>query len=103
MGQHNMLKELKQAAIWGAMMLVFFAPCGVYLMSFRGEGLLGEVLGYGGAFIVLPMWLLYRNFGIPSWVYLAIGLLALYLWFVFWAALLRWLQRRKLAAAGKPG
>ena len=98
-----MLKELKQSAIWGAMMLVFFAPCGVYLMSFRGEGLLGDVLGYGGEFIVLPMWLLYSKLGIPSWVYLAIGLLALYLWFVLWAALLRWGQRRKPGASGQPG
>jgi hypothetical protein len=94
-----MLREVKKVALWAAILLIPVAPCGVYLLSFRGEGLLGDLLGYLGLFIVLPVGVLYREFGIPSWVYLPIGLFAQYLWQVLWVAAARWHYLRKLKTA----
>jgi len=94
-----MLRELKIAALFGAMLFLLLGPCGVYLMSFRGEGVAGEVLGYLGLFVLLPAGTLFRNYGVSSLLVLAFGLLAQYLWFMLWVAVARRYHLRKLRAA----
>jgi hypothetical protein len=81
-----MQKEIKQAALLGVMMLLFLSPCGVYMLSFRSEGLLGQLLGYLGIFMLLPYWLIKTYYGLPSWAHIAGVILGQYLWYMLWAA-----------------
>ncbi len=95
-----MRRELKIIAIWAAMVFVLGGPLGVYLMSFRGEGLQGNVLFYVGAFTLLPGVLLYKPLGLPLPLFVLVISPVLYLWFALWVALLRWWQLRQGKAAG---
>ncbi len=94
-----MRRELKIVAIWSAMAFLLGAPLGVYLMSFRGEGLQGNVLYYVGAFVELPGVILYRPLGLPLPVFVLVISPLLYLWFALWVGLLRWWQVRSASAA----
>jgi hypothetical protein len=93
-----MSRELKVVAILSAMSFILLGPTGVYLMSFQGEGLAGDVMGYVGKFILLPATILHRVLG-PTWVSIALGLVAQFAWFTLWIAIARryYLRKQKTA------
>jgi len=94
-----MHKEIKLAAMFGAMMLLFLSPFGVYMLSFRSEGLMGDVLGYLGMFMLLPYWLIKSYYGLPSWGYIVAAILGQYLWYMLWAAAISQYMKYKARAA----
>ncbi len=97
-----MRREWKLIAMWSAMALLLCMPLGVYLMSFRGEGLQGNILFYVGGFILLPGLLLYKPLGLPLPVFVLVIAPLMYLWFALWVGLARWvvLRRSKSAPGG---
>jgi hypothetical protein len=93
-----MSRELKLVAMLSAMLFILLGPTGVYLMSFQGEGLAGDVMGYAGKFILLPATILHRVLG-PTWVSVVLGLVAQFAWFMLWVAAGRRYYLRKQKAA----
>ncbi len=92
-----MRSELKKVAMWSAMVFLLGMPLGVYLMSF--SGLVGDVLFYLGAFVLLPWALLYKPLGMSMGLFVVVCSPLLYLWFALWVALVRWKFMRKAGAA----
>lgn len=93
-----MQRELKLVAMWSAMVLLLGMPLGVYLMSFRGEGLQGDVLFYVGAFVLLPGVLLYKPLGLGMPAFVLVCSPLFYLWFALWVGLARWRHLRQSRA-----
>ena len=93
-----MRRDLKLVAILTTMVFILLGPAAVYLMSFQGEGLAGDVMGYVGKFILLPATLLHRALG-PTLVSVVLGLVAQFAWFLLWVAAARWYHLRKQSAA----
>ncbi len=85
-----MRHEWKLIAIVSAMAFILGAPLGIYLMSFRSEGLLGDILFYVGAVILLPGVLLYKPLGLSMAAFVLVCSPLLYLWFALWV----WVARR---------
>jgi len=98
-----MSRELKVVAIISAMLFILLGPTGVYLMSFQGEGLAGDVMGYVGMAILLPATILHRMLG-STWVTVTLGLAAQFAWFLLWvAAGRRYYLHKQKAAGDTPG
>lgn len=93
-----MRRELTLIAVWSAMVLLLGLPVGVYLMSFRGEGLLGNVGFYLGEFILLPGMLLRAPLGLTMAKAVLVCSPLLYLWFALWLGLARWIYLRRSKA-----
>lgn len=91
-------REVKLAALLSVMVFILLGPSAVYLMSFQGEGLAGDILSLLGKFILLPMTVLHRALG-SSWFSVVAGLAAQFVWFMAWVGAGRWLYLRKGKAA----
>ncbi len=96
-----MRSELKKVSIWSAMVFLPGMGLGVSLMSFSGEGLVGDVLFYLGAFVLLPWALLYKPLGMGMGLFVVVSSPLLYLWFALWVALVRWKFLRKAPGAAQ--
>lgn len=90
-------RELKLVALLSVMVLILLGPSAVYLMSFQGEGLAGDVMSVVGKFILLPPTLLHRVLG-SSGLSIVLGLVAQFFWFMLWVAAARLLHLRRKAA-----
>ncbi len=93
-----MQREWKMIALLSAMASVFAMPLGIYLMSFQGQGLSGEVLGYVGIVVLAPYAALHAWVGRGASV-LLLGMLFEFPWLMLWAGLLRWNYLRSRKAA----
>lgn len=92
-----MQRELKIVALLSAMATLFAMPLGIYLMSFQGEGMSGEVLGYVGVFVLAPYAALHAWVGRGAGIFL-LGMLLEFPWLMLWVALARWYYLRKSRA-----
>jgi hypothetical protein len=93
-----MQRELKLVVIFSAMAFLFVMPLGMYLMSFQGQGLSGEVLGYLGVFVLTPYAVLHTYAGHGASI-LLLGMLLEYPWIMLWVACMRWYYLRKSRVA----
>ncbi len=91
-------REFKLVALLSVMVLILLGPSAVYLMSFQGEGLAGDVMSEIGKFILLPPTLFHRLLG-STGLSIALGLVAQFFWFMLWVAAARWFYLRKKKAA----
>ncbi len=95
-------REFKLVALLSVMVFILLGPTAVYLMSFQGEGVAGDVMSAIGKFILLPPTVLHRVLG-STGLSIALGLIAQFAWFMLWVAAGRWLYlRRKKAAPSAP-
>ena len=93
-----MQRELKFVAIFSAMAFLFVMPLGMYLMSFQGEGVSGDVLGYAGVFVLAPYAVLHTWVGRGASIFL-FGMLLEYPWIMLWLTAARWYYLRRSRAA----
>jgi hypothetical protein len=97
-GRFSIMGELKLVTLLSVMVFILLGPTAVYLMSFQGEGLAGDIMSDIGRFILLPPTLFHRALG-SSGVSIALGLIGQFLWFMAWVGGARWLYLRKRKAA----
>lgn len=93
--------ELKIVAILSVMAFLFALPMGAYLMTFQGEGLLGNIGTYAGAFVLLPMVLLHKPLGLDMMQTVIYCAPLQFLWTALWVWLGRWWYLRR-AKQAKP-
>lgn len=79
------MNEFKLVALLSVMMFILLGPTAVYLMSFQGEGLAGDIMSEVGKFILLPPTLFHRLLGSNA-LSIAVGLIAQFFWFMLWVA-----------------
>jgi len=84
--------EIRQVAIWTAVLFLPIAMLGFYLVASHG-GAGKDALAPLGMFLILP-WVALSELGAWSGPGGLLAYLAQYLWSLPWVALLRWLARR---------
>lgn len=79
------MNEFKLVALLSVMMFILLGPTAVYLMSFQGEGLAGDIMSEVGKFILLPPTLFHRLLGSTA-LSIIVGMIAQFFWFMLWVA-----------------
>lgn len=90
------MREFKLVALLSVMVFILLGPTAIYLMSFKGEGLAGDILSEIGRFILLPPNVLHRALG-SNGLSVLLGVVAQFIWFMLWVGAARWLYLRKKA------
>lgn len=92
------MSEFKLVALLSVMVFILLGPTGLYLMTFQGEGLAGDLAAEVGRFILLPPTLFHRLLGSNA-LSITLGIAGQFFWFAAWVGGARWLYLRRKKAA----